>query len=908
MRVFSGVLRIHQDEGGAVRAANGDFYPLPDTLNTIPTIEMDTAAEVARARLEEGAPALDHSELVIVDPGWYGDPPAGAHLAYYLVLTDATAGISEAFFVDAHSGKILDRWNAWPTGRAREVYDGQGATTLPGTLARQEGDPPVTSPEDVNRAYDYGGDVYDYYYRAFGRDSFDDAGAALIFTVNSTTPSCPNAFWSNTLGQMVFCDGTVTDDVTAHEMTHAVSYFSVDLIYQNQSGQLNEGFSDIFGELVDLFNGNAAYPGPPGGSPSWPVHSTGPGLDTPNNLRTACSTFDDGYGDGVRWLLGEDSAAFGGAIRDMWDPTCFGHPDRANSPLQTCPVMDNGGVHSGSGIPNHAFAILVDGKSFNGQTVTGIGPIKAAAVWYRALTVYLTPAADFEDAYAALNQAAGDLIGTTPADPRDGSPSGGGFTVDDAAQVDKSLLAVEMNTPGRCGRTSDVLTSDPPTFCADRTTIFADDFEGGVNGWTVSHWGPAGPPTPYDWVRTSELPSGRTGVGWYGADARIGDCREIDESAVHSLFSPQVVLPADAAFAVLSFTHYLASEGGWDGGNVKVSVNGGPWRPVSSTAFAYNPYNAVLRTSDSSNTNPLAGQEGWSGGGGQWGTSLVELAWFASEGDTIQLRFDFGKDGCVGIDGWYLDDVEIYACPDCDESCLPDHTDFVFTVVSGPMGSIGQDSPVTFSYIGPEADSDVTMFFSASADLSSEAEYVAVDINGTPVGVLFDVGAADCPLVPNQTEIVVPAATYNDALASGAVRVNLTSTSPVDPNLCGDGAYISVLVHYDVAALDCNGNHIPDACEIDCQLNGIPDECDIAAGASVDCDRDGTPDECQTLDPGDCNCDGCIDLLDFGGLVDCHAGPGAGLIAPRCNCFDLHRDGSVDLRDCARLWASFRGW
>ena len=120
-------------------------------------------------------------------------------------------------------------------------------------------------------------------------------------------------------------------------------------------------YSDIFGELVDLFNGNVAFPGPPGGTP-WPTDPdyVSPGLDTPNNLRTDCS-FSPEHEDGVRWLSGEDAVAFGGAIRDMWEPTCMGDPDRAYHPYQTCSPFDNGGVHSGSAIPNHAFAILTDG-------------------------------------------------------------------------------------------------------------------------------------------------------------------------------------------------------------------------------------------------------------------------------------------------------------------------------------------------------------------------------------------------------------------------------------------------------------------------------------------------------------------------------------------------------------------
>ena len=43
-----------------------------------------------------------------------------------------------------------------------------------------------------------------------------------------------------------------------------------------------------------------------------------------------------------------------------------------------------GGVHTNSGVPNHAFALLVDGGSYNGQTISPIGLTKAAHIYYRA--------------------------------------------------------------------------------------------------------------------------------------------------------------------------------------------------------------------------------------------------------------------------------------------------------------------------------------------------------------------------------------------------------------------------------------------------------------------------------------------------------------------------------------------
>jgi hypothetical protein len=198
----------------------------------------------------------------------------------------------------------------------------------------------------------------------------------------------------------------------------------------------------------------------------------------------------------VRWLVSEDSTGFGGAIRDMWDPTCFGDPDRANSQFQMCDAPDNGGVHSGSGIPNHAFAMLVDGKTFNGYTVSGIGPIKAGAVWYRAGAVYLTPASNFQDAYVALNQAAADLIGTTIIDPRDGVNTVL-FTAADAVEVDDALRAVEMNTRGPCGECVFDSGCDDGLYCNGLETCVEGVCEPGTD-LCVGQWCDESSVTCYD--------------------------------------------------------------------------------------------------------------------------------------------------------------------------------------------------------------------------------------------------------------------------------------------------------------------------------------------------------------------------------------------------------------------------
>jgi Zn-dependent metalloprotease len=784
--VFSGVLRVHQNARGEFTAANGRFYSIPANLNVVPTVNRDTALRVALERIEAADEQVERFETVIVDPGWYGDSPTGPRLAYYIILTDLSAGIREAFFIDAHTSKVLDQWSLLESAKSRVVIN-----DVTDTVVRTEGGP-ATGDFESDAAYDYAGDYYDYLFRAFGRDSINGAGATLNATVHLQSNSCPNAFGGPS--GTFYCTGVVTDDIVAHEFTHGLTAFTADLIYQNQPGQLNESFSDVLGEIIDLLNGDAAFAGAPGGTP-WPPHGTGPGTDTPNSVRTGCvgGTFmtvnspasiagdyaaqaasfgpqltptgvsgnlviaspiracnaDLPFANGasfpgkivlvrrgdctfvekvknaqnagaaavivmnnvaggpapmggsdptvtipsvgitmadgnmliaesasatvnitlrsnpsadVRWLVSEDSTGFGGFIRDMWMPSCAGDPDRANHPFQTCSPTDNGGVHSGSGVPNHAFAIVTDGKDFNGQSVNGIGLFKAAAVWYRALTVYLTPSSNFQDAYFALNQSAADLIGTMIKDPRDGSDYAL-FTAADASEVDKALLATEMNTEGLCGASLNVLDPTPPVLCEGRSPIYQDAFEAGANGWTVSNTGPAGPPTPYNWIQVSGLPLGRAGTAWFAEDPSIGNCASIDESAVHTLTSPVINLPSGLSSPSMMFTHYLETEAFYDGGNVKIRVNAGPWVTVPKSAFLHNPYNAALALSG--NTNPLAGQEAWTGtsfDGPRWGTSVIDLSGFVAGGESVQFRFEFGKDGCTGEEGWYVDDFEVFTC------------------------------------------------------------------------------------------------------------------------------------------------------------------------------------------------------------------------------------------------------
>ena len=384
-----------------------------------------------------------------------------------------------------------------------------------------------------------------------------------------------------------------------------------------------------------------------------------------------------GTDNSVRWLLGEDDTAAGlsGPLRDMWNPRCFFNPGKVSDVVEyTCSTADGGGVHTNSGVPNHGYALLVDGGTYNGHTVTGIGLTKAAHIYFRAMNVYQGPTTDFADHADSLAASCSDLVGVNLNSLTGGGPSGQVITAADCAQVAEAAAAVELRTaPVQCNFRP-VLAQNPPPLCAAGQKVkkrFEDSMDNGNSSsarWSVSHEGTVDF-TPRDWTVVSGLPDDKGGKAFFGPNPDIGTCAPGgDESAVLHVVSPQIVLPASLdGPLMLSFDHWVATETGWDGGNVKISVDGGPWQLIKASDFVYNPYNTTLFTVAQGNTNPLAGQPAFSGtdGGsvdGSWGRSIVNLSAYAQAGSKVRLRFDLGNDGCTGFVGWYVDDVIAYTC------------------------------------------------------------------------------------------------------------------------------------------------------------------------------------------------------------------------------------------------------
>jgi hypothetical protein len=319
----------------------------------------------------------------------------------YLLRQIAISRPEEAAWVEqmlAHDdGVRLLRTTLQPAAAAGAgwlVHDAHNGSALPGELVRSPGDDPTGDPA-VDEAADGVAASLALFSEVYGRDSYDDAGATVVATVHYQR-NYDNAFWNGQ--QLVFGDGdgktfhrfTKPVDVLGHELTHAVTEHTAGLVYEGQSGALNESVSDVFAScLKQRLLGQDAVAG------DWLI---GAGLFLP--------------------------VVQGRALRDMahpgtaYDDPVLGkdpQPDHMDGYIDT--TDDHGGVHLNSGIPNRAFQLAA--TAIGGSSAEGAGRI-----WYAALTGGLSSSADFAVFAAATVAAAGehadqveqawDTVGVTP--------------------------------------------------------------------------------------------------------------------------------------------------------------------------------------------------------------------------------------------------------------------------------------------------------------------------------------------------------------------------------------------------------------------------------------------------------------------------------------------------------------
>ncbi|MBT8394187.1 MAG: T9SS type A sorting domain-containing protein [Flavobacteriaceae bacterium] len=647
--VYDGKLKFHFDKQNNLTAVNGNFIP-NIKLSTVPTVSQSDANTIAIQEiniqsLNKSGQQLyvNKSELYIFQKGLVQGHFGGRYLVYEVEVRN-DLDVREYVFVNAHNGLIVEQFTGIAHALDRVVYENntsnvvwQEGDAFPGFLSIWQQNEVVASEH-----------VYNFFLNAFGYVSYDGADAQMRTINNNPNISCPNANWNGVTAN--YCNGTASDDVIAHEWGHAYTEYTNNLIYQWQSGAINESYSDIWGETIDLLNEYEDS-------------------DDDQSIRTpGCNSSD-------RWRMGEDASAFGGAIRDMWNPICQGDPGKVSDVAQySCGTFDNGGVHINSGIPNHAYALLVDGGTYNGQTINAIGFTKAAHVFWRAQSQYLTSTSDFKVLADALEASAADLIGLRLERLSTGAPLGPlnrSFTAADANEISKAILAVELRiNPDSCGYQPILSSVEDPCEASTSNPIFFEDWESGIRNWTVEQI-PVNSSTweSRDWVISNTLPVGRQGNAIFATDPINGNCTTDLENGTIRLTSPVINIPdyPDGTFDML-FEHYVATEPDWDGGNIKYRIDEGTWQLLPASAFVENPYNGIINDVNAGNDNPLQGQEAFTGTDGgsnisTWGTSIINLSSLGlMPNSNIQFRFEMGTDGCNGNDGWYIDNITIYNC------------------------------------------------------------------------------------------------------------------------------------------------------------------------------------------------------------------------------------------------------
>ncbi|MGW1816640.1 M4 family metallopeptidase [Streptomyces sp. NPDC002125] len=557
LAVIGGDLVVHLAKNGAITGSDLAHQGAIEAVGITPklTAADASAKAVKHAKHVRKAKAGSKDSTLVVYAA--GKIPV---LAYRSTVTGAgkTGPASrEAVILDAASGALLDQFELHQsvTGTGNGVTVGQvsiettqtgsGYTlTDPahgGTIVYDSYNSPQSNPRQNARAFSktsnswgngtassresaavdasYGlAKTWDYYKGSFNRSGIrnDGRGAPAYVHVDN---SLVNAFYDDTCFCMYFGDGSSQNgntpvtavDVAGHEMSHGVTASTANLNYSGESGGLNEATSDIFGTMVEFYANNAADPGD--------------------------------------YYIGEKLNMSGGYLRRMDNPSADGNS-------LSCWNSGAGSVdvHYSSGIANHFFylagegtgAKTIGGRSHSGttcnnDTFAGIGKDKAAAVWYRALTAYMTSTTNYAGARTATLQAAADLYGTNS---------------QERYLVSKAWAAVSVGAalpdPGNGTPTPD--PTDPPSGNA----LANGSFEQGTSGWTQSD----------NIITNSSLQPARDG-SWYAWMMGYG------ADAVESVSQSNIAVPATGAPKLTFWLKVSTQESGYAAyDTLKVKING----------------------------------------------------------------------------------------------------------------------------------------------------------------------------------------------------------------------------------------------------------------------------------------------------------------------------------------------
>ncbi len=400
-----------------VHSMNVEMYKGISLANTSSSISPDLAIEKATLHLSTDLNSIDKNEsesplLVIYLHN------ENYHLAYKVDYYKKDHSIRRYVYVDAHTGNVITTRNriheTFVKGTAHTFHHGTQTITVDSlnpSLFKLNGSfkgmlfntfnlngssnySTATDIIDSNNVWDdttnnlhasydvhYGVEgSLDYFRNVHNRSSFDNLGGTANAYFNFAN-NWSNASWDGQRMRFGKGNGTSTNPFTslkivAHEYTHALTQHSADLVYQNQSGALNESFSDIFGIAIDHY------------------------------LDSNSTNYDMFEGIFINSSSG----------RSVSDPKSKNDPDTYLGQHWYIGTADNGGVHSNSGVQNYWFYLLSEGGTGindNGDAykVEAIGRSAAEKIAFRNLVVYLTPNSAMLDARSNSIQSAIDLYG-----------------------------------------------------------------------------------------------------------------------------------------------------------------------------------------------------------------------------------------------------------------------------------------------------------------------------------------------------------------------------------------------------------------------------------------------------------------------------------------------------------------
>ncbi|MBX0328483.1 M4 family metallopeptidase [Oscillochloris sp. ZM17-4] len=506
-------LVVHLDPDGQVVAVNGEFAPALQlvTAATISAADAEAAA-LANLTAEQLAPGDAASAQVTPLPeetrlAISVDDQGQASLVWEVMLLTERPLSQWRFFVNAGRPVVVHAIDEVMPIKRRRTYSARNGTSIPGRLLVDEGE--RSRDAVAQAAHDGAGVVYDYYMKTFQRDAYDGQGSPMISTVHygSDPEDAENAAWVGEYSQMIYGDGGKIFkplpyglDVVGHEFTHGVIESSAGLIYEKQPGALNESYADVFGALID--RGNWTIGEQVVKSPPYPVPYLR-SMQDPNA--------------GGRYDKGDPLSSVG-------QPASM--KEYANLPNSR--RSDNGGVHVNSGIPNRAAYLVAQ----------ALGPEKMEQIYYRTLTQYLSPSADFKDAADATAQAAADLYGNAEVAAVRAAFAQVGITTS-AAPSAPPPVAPGSDLPSG-GPSAPPPVEALPAGCTD--VIVNGDFEQD-GGWTQVSRGDAA-------LIDTQLPRSGKRSAWLGGT---------DQEPLQYIYQ-DVRLPANATSAQLSYARLVHEE------------------------------------------------------------------------------------------------------------------------------------------------------------------------------------------------------------------------------------------------------------------------------------------------------------------------------------------------------------